>query len=390
MGSSVVVIGAGLAGASVAWHLSADTDVLVLEQGLQPGREATSQNAGMVRRLGEDPTERALAMRTHAFLMNPGEDWAGQSPSRKTGAVLGLVHEPGHLNDAVAHLRARGVVVERCRDVSNRAPALAGCPLSVAWYLPNERVADPQLLMQGFLRGARRKGTVFRCGVQVTALRHAGGRIVGVDTTDGPVDADRVVLAGGAWCANLMARVGLYRPLIPLRRTLLSSHPHGLSSVDHPWCWVDDVGVYVRPEAGGWLLSGCDESVEQPPNSSGSEGLAQDEYRTLALDKVHHYLPALSGLTIADGWTGLRTFAPDRAPILGEDPELSGLWWAAGLGGFGVTCCVGVGEVVATWMRGGHVEGIHPPTVSPGRRFLSRWPIRPTGYLNQARLIRAG
>ena len=161
---------------------------------------------------------------------------------------------------------------------------------------------------------------------------------------------------------------------------------HPLAETDHPWCWLDDVGVYARPEAGSWLVSGCDEAVDVPAPGPGSAGAIEPFGRALAADKLR-YLPELVGTRLHRGWTGLRTFAPDRRPILGADAELPGLWWAAGLGGFGVTTCSAVGEVVATWLRGGDVPWLRADDVSPNRLFPGRWPIRPDGTAQRARLI---
>jgi D-arginine dehydrogenase len=385
--ADVVIIGAGLAGCSVAHHLSPHRRVVVLDQAAQPGAEASAQNAGMVRRLGEDPWERALAVRTHAWLTDPGEDWSEAPPSRRVGAVLGLTADPQHLNDAVAHLRARGIQVEQCDRPAEIAPALAGSPLTRAWWLPDERVADAHALVSGFLRQLGRHGGRVVPNTRVTGIVVEGERAVGVRTDAGEWSCDAVVLAAGAWSAPLAATAGVHRPLVALRRTLLQSDPHPLSTPDHPWVWVDDVGVYARPEAGGWLVSGCDETVDPPSPEPGSRGPVEHEHRALAATKLDRYLPALADARLSRGWSGLRTFAPDRRPILGADPERPGLWWAAGLGGFGVTCSKAVGEAVAAWMVGQTLDWIRERPLSPGRSFLRRWPIRPTGDLHTSQLI---
>lgn len=387
MTADVIVVGAGLAGASVAWHLAPHARVLLLEQGRSTGAEATAQNAGMVRVLGEDPVERALALRSAARFQAPGEDWEDAPPSRVTGAVLGLGHDPSHLHDGVAHLRAAGVRVEALDRPAEVAPLLRGSPLRAAWYLPDARLADPHALLSGFLRGARRHDAALRLGVEVRGLIRDGDRVVGVRTDREELRADRVVLAAGAWSARLAAGVGLRRPLIPLRRTLLQTAPHPDAAVDHPWCWIDDVGVYARPEAGGWLCSPCDEAVDAPGTGPGSRGPVEPEIGALLAHKLERWMPALRDLPLRAGWSGLRTFAPDRRPLMGEDPDADGLWWAAGLGGFGVTCSFAVGEAVAAWMRGSSVDWLRPRGVSPGRPFLRRWPIRPTGDLGASRLI---
>lgn len=388
----IVVVGAGLAGLATAWHLAPHARVLVVDQAQQPGAEASSQNAGMVRRLGDDPFERALAVRTAAWMADPGPDWPAPPPSRITGAVLGLGLDPHHLNDAVAHLRARSIVVEALcapAEVAEVAVALRGAPLVGAWWLPDERVADAWTLLQGFGAGLKRHGGELRCRTRILGLQRTADRIVGIDTDRGSIQADRIVLATGAWSAALARAHGLHRPLIPLRRTLLQSTPHPCSHPDHPWVWIDDVGLYARPEAGGGLVSGCDEAVDPPDPGPGSRGGLEPGPRALAASKLDRWLPALADAELRSGWTGLRTFAPDRRPVLGEDPDLRGLWWVAGLGGFGVTCSYAAGEAVATWMMGDQTPWLSPRAVSPGRSFLRRWPIRPHGDLATSELIDA-
>ena len=381
----VIVVGAGLAGLSVAWHLAPRLRVLVLEQAAAPGSEASAQNAGMVRRLGEDPYERALALRSVERL--DSLDWA-DPPARRTGAVLGLGRDPHHLTDAVAHLRARGVAVERLDRPAEVAPALAGSPLKRAWYLPDERVADAWALISGFRAGLRDHGGVLRCGASVGRLLTHGDRVVGVETDQGAIHAGAVVLAAGAWSARLAQTVGLDRPLMPLRRTLLHSAPHPLSSPSHPWVWVDDVGIYARPEGEGWLVSGCDEAVDWP-SGPGSRGPVGAEHRALAADKLARWMPPLAGARLATGWSGLRTFAPDRRPVLGPEAARPGLWWAAGLGGFGVTCGLAAGEAVAAWLVGEAVPWLPQRGVAPDRPLFRRWAVRPQGDLHHTALVDA-
>jgi len=382
----VLVIGGGLAGCSVAWHLSHSHSVLLVEAGDQLGAEASAQNAGMVRRLGEDPYERALACRTHDWLESL-DGWTGEDPSRTTGALLALADDPHELHDAVSHLRGR-VAVEACDRPAEVAPVLAGADLLAAWWMPDERVADAWSLVTGFAAGARERGATVRMGAAATALRVDGGRCVGATVDGVDVDAGAVVVAAGAWSAGLGATAGLSRPLIPLARTLLQTEADPRSA-GHPWTWIDDEGIYVRPEGGGWLLSACDEAVAAV-GGPGSRGPVDEVVRARAIDKAARLLPALGPLRFRGGWTGLRTFAPDRRPVLGPDPHMPGLHWAAGLGGFGVTCSFAVGECVAAWLRGESLPWLAPEAVSPGRDFPGRWPIRPTGERRRAKLISGG
>lgn len=358
MTPTATVIGGGLAGLSTAWWLSHTHRVTVLEQGDAIGAEASAQNAGMLRRMGEDPYERALAIRTHAHLAELGPEL-----SQVTGAVLALGFDPEHLTDAAAHLRARGIPLSE----GPRPPALAGAPIQHTWVLPQERVVDPHALLQHFVRGLRSRAGRIVLGHRVASLDDVAG--------------DAVIVAAGAWSRSL-ARV----PLVPVRRTLIQTHPHPLSAPDHPWTWVDDAGIYARPEAGGWLISACDEAVDDPGEGAGSTGPVTELQRARAWDKLARWMPALADARPRSGWSGLRTFAPDRRPMLGADPERPGVWWAAGLGGFGVSCSIAVGEAVAAWVRDEETPWLHQGGVSPARPVASRWLIRPDGDLRNARL----
>ncbi|HCH66282.1 MAG TPA: hypothetical protein DFR83_25990, partial [Deltaproteobacteria bacterium] len=344
----VLVVGAGLAGLSVAWWLRGRARVRVVDMASQAGAEASSQNAGMLRRLGEDPYERTLAQRVHTLLSAPQAATFGDPMlSRQTGAVLALAHDPFHLHDAVSGLRARGIRLEaldRTR-LAEVAPAMADAPVVRAWFVPDERVVDAGLLVSALMRDLRNTpGCSVTLDTRIDALDVHAGKVRGVRTSDATLAADRVVLAGGAWSRHLVEPHGVFRPLIPLRRTLVQVRGPRLGA-HHPWCWIDDVGVYVRPEGEGWLISGCDEAIDAPSQlASGSRGPVGETERALALDKVVRWFPALADVRAVGGWTGLRTFAPDRRPVLGADPELRGLWWCAGLGGFGVTCGLAAGE----------------------------------------------
>jgi len=374
----LIVVGGGIAGLSVAAEASAWADVLLLERDRDLATEASAQNAGMVRRMGEDPYERMLACRTHDRLVALGD-----GISRQTGAVLALAHDPFHLHDAVSHLRGAGIPVLPAPDL----PLLHGARVQQAWFLEDERVCDAHQLAQHLAAVARANGAEIRRGAAVEALIVDDGRARGVLVDGEQLLADAVVLATGAWSAALVAKAGLRRPLFPVRRNLMQSEAHPLSHATHPWVWVDDVGAYLRPEAGGWLGSSCDEAIDFPPARSGSTGPLEAEPRAVLDARLEHLFPALGPVTWRSGWSGLRTFAPDRRPVLGWDHELQGLAWAAGLGGFGVTCGLAVGEAVSEVLRGAEVPWMDMDAVSPGRHMMRKWLIRPDGDLNHAKLV---
>jgi glycine/D-amino acid oxidase-like deaminating enzyme len=372
--TEVLIVGAGLAGASLAWHAAGRFGLTVLEQGDAPLGEASAQNAGMVRRFVAHADERALACRSYDGLIALGDhpDWSGAPPFRRTGAVIAFAEAPPTwAEEAYDDLSRRGVHVEEVDSdrLADVAPALGGARLERAYWLPDEGVCDAWTLGQGLLRGASARGAELRCGVRVTALRTDEGRVTGVETDRGPIAADAVVLAAGAWGQALGRTAGSSVILTPRARHLLQSRPHELSNRDHPWCWVDDAGLYVRPEAGGFLCSPCDEVERDPGPGPGSSGPVETLGRALAQDKLGAITPRLADLGFQGGWNGLRTFAPDRQPRIGGDPDVQGLFWVGGLGGSGLTCALAVGEVAASILssrvapvRGSDQVSLQPPS----------------------------
>jgi glycine/D-amino acid oxidase-like deaminating enzyme len=231
--------------------------------------------------------------------------------------------------------------------------------------------------MEGWRRATERAGGEIRCGVDVERLALTAGRVTGVVTRDGAtIGADAVVLAAGAWAGALASHAGLHRPLFPVRRTLVHTGPHPLARPDHPWWWIDDVGLYGRPDGEGWLVSGCDEHVEPP---GPGQPAAEAEIARVGA-KLARWTPALASVPLVGGRSGLRTFTPDRRPLLGPDGELAGLWWLAGLGGAGVSGGFAAAEAVAAWMDGRPSEVLrHPVLVAPDRPHPKRWVVRPDG-----------
>ena len=137
------------------------------------------------------------------------------------------------------------------------------------------------------------------------------------------------------------------------------------------------------------MVSPCDEVPVSRPVGMGSTGTPTDTQWRLLKAKTERFLPALSALQTKVGWTGLRTFAPDRRPLLGQDGEMPGLWGAAGLGGSGVSGCWGVAEAITTWVQGETTSWLDSTQLAPHRTQLRRWPIFPSGDPGAAKLIDA-
>jgi glycine/D-amino acid oxidase-like deaminating enzyme len=338
----ILIIGGGIAGLATACHLAlaGQRGVLLVERELQAGFYASGHNAGIARRLTGRAEHTALAVEGRDRLMQAGL-------MRATGGYL-LGAEPGGTRLLAEEARAFGL-----------EPALGeGSPLpglrAAEWlHLSGDGVIDIDAELRHCADTARAGGARLRFGWQVEGIA-PGPEGFRVATDHGPIGARVLVNAAGAWAgeAGRMAG-GLDIPFLPLRRHLVWSP--GPWPADRPWAWYADRPLYVRPESGGMLLCPCDESLaDLPPRGrqpaqdrSVLEGLA----RTLK-----EQIPALAGAAVARLWCGLRTFAPDRRFVLGPDPLRPGLFWAAGLGGHGMTSGLAVGRRVAAQILGKKIE----------------------------------
>lgn len=181
-----------------------------------------------------------------------------------------------------------------------------------------------------------------------------------MSTPTGELRAAHLVLAGGAWNAELGASLGAPAPLSPLRRHLALLET-GTAAVGGPVVWrLDGDEAYYRPESGGVLASPCDETAWPP-----STNVPSDARALVSLgERLATLAPALADSRVRRAWGCLRTFAPDRQFIAGPDARLAGLHWCAGLGGRGMSCGLALGEVVANALVGREAV---PPEVAVAR-----------------------
>ncbi len=363
----VVVIGAGFAGASVAAALTQAgvRSGLVLERELLPGTHASGRNAAMARQLEADPLLRKLAIEGVQRLR--AKAVAGCPVLRQNGGLYLTHGEPALAAEWCAQLRQQCVSAELLSAVKvrQRFPFLSVFEFDHAVFCPTDGIVDIHALLSDMLAEARHAGfdVITDCACESLILE--GSAVRGVRTPLGDVNARIVVDAAGAW-AGCLGRESAPLPMKRLRRHLFVSGDTGLLPHDAPLVWDLDVGYYVRPEGAGLLLCPCDET-ERPPETPEVDPEAED----LLVDKLLKYAPGMASITLRRSWACLRTFAPDRLPIIGWDPDIDGLFHVSGLGGFGMSTSLAVGDIASTLIRGGVVDCIDAGAFSPRREALS-------------------
>jgi D-arginine dehydrogenase len=226
-------------------------------------------------------------------------------------------------------------------------------------------VIDIALLLGRLRRWALSNGVHIATGARVESVEVARKRVAGVVLSDGRrLPSERVVLAAGAWAAQLGKAAGSQLALASQRRHLVQLCGEQLPGPQTPVAWRVDEPVYFRPEAGGILASPCDETPAEP-------GLpACDDAIVAGLsNKLQRLAPKVAAHgTIERSWACLRTFSRDGELAVGADGRIKGLYWCAGLGGRGMSCGAAAGELLARTML-----GLAHPLARPlsPERFLS-------------------
>jgi D-arginine dehydrogenase len=366
---SVAIVGGGIAGAAVAFALTRRgmRDIVILDREPIVGTHSTGRNAAILRTLIPDPLLRSIASASARFYRNPPEGFCSHPVLDPVGIFLAARDEC--VRDLSACLE-NGCEKNAPPQVDpamiyERIPLLApGLKLSL--YQQDEGVLDVHAILQSFLKYACREGADLRTSCEARRLMVRNGRVEGLETSSGVLAADRIVLAGGGWVAGLAAQAGYPLPLVPYRRHLLITNL--LPQVDRRWpvLWILGDEFYFRPESGGLLMCACDTVAVSPEQGEMTD---PTEVERIAA-KAACWLPALAEAGVARAWAGMRTFAPDHRFVVGPDSRLQGLYWAAALGGHGITCAPLVGELTADWVAGGKSNHPAASALLPDRLFV--------------------
>jgi len=329
IGADVVVVGGGIIGCAIAYHLAlAGARVTLLERShLAAG--ASGVAAGMLAPQVEAPFadpffELALLGRAeHAPLAARLLDEVGLDVEfRKTG-ILRVARTEAERADLERQQRwqsARGLAADwvDSADLGRCEPLLrgvAGRQLAGGLWLADEAQVRSPRLIQALAMAARRRGARFVEGTWATSLNVTGDRVTGVTTPGGSIDADTVVLAAGVWSPDLSRSIGLHLPVLPVKGQVLSLR--GLGKSPRQVIWSGE--CYLVPRADGEILLG---STEEEGNYDARPTLAGVNRLTEAVLEV---VPVAGGFIVEGMWAGLRPAAPDRHPIVGWAPGVQRL-----------------------------------------------------------------
>lgn len=356
--AGVVIVGGGVTGTSIAFHLASlgARDVLLLERDtLASG--GTGRSVGIVRQLYPTPETTRMVVRSLDVFRHFGETVGGDAGYVACGALIGVGPAMrATLEACVARQRPLGVRAEVLSpaDVARVEPRIDPAGLGAVLWEPDSGYGDPTSVTLGFADAARRRGVTIEQGVGVTAIQQRGDRVTGVTTTRGEtIDSPVVVNCCGLWSPALALLAGVELPIVVGRHPVFVVERDAGFGPPHRVYLDLAGGAYARPETGGLTLTGSltDDETSHPmdPALLGAE-VGHDEAEE-ALERTTRAMPRLAEARYRRGWAGAFDITPDWMPILDQTP-LAGLWVAVGMSGHGFKLSPAVGEMMAALITG--------------------------------------
>ncbi|MGC1372184.1 MAG: FAD-dependent oxidoreductase [Candidatus Sulfotelmatobacter sp.] len=358
--ADVVIIGAGIVGSSIAYHLAAAgcPNVLVIERESAQGKGSTGKSMGGVRAQFSTPVSIRMSLYSIPFYASFDERLGNPCDYRPQGYLFCGTNQKqmDYLRANYAEQIKLGLENVRLVDADEiRAmfPQLRADDIVGGSFCSTDGFVDPYSAMNGFMAWAAVHGATLWKNTAVTGLTRDAKGIAAVETTRGAVSTRKLVNCAGAWAAQVAKLVGVDLPVEPLRRMLVPSEP--FDEFPHTAPMIIDMsnGFHFRPEARGFLLAWNDPQ-ETPGFKTDFDSAFIEKILTRAADRV----PCFANLPVNPkrAWAGLYEMTPDHHPILGEAPDVPGFFLANGFSGHGVMHAPATGKILSDLILTGKTD----------------------------------
>jgi D-arginine dehydrogenase len=371
----VAIVGAGIAGASLAWTLAPHARVLLLERETQPGMHSTGRSAAMFMESYGTPQVRALTRASRSFYERPPAGFA-ETPILAPRGVLYAAWrgQEAPYDSLFDELLATGIAVQRIdtAETLRQVPVLREDGLLGAIAEPDAMDIDVHTLQQGYLRGFKRQGGALWCDAELQRADPSAGAW-SVALVDGrQLRCRTLVNAAGAWADTVADRCGAQAlGLQPKRRSAFTfAPPEGVDA--RAWPTVADVEErwYLKPDAG--QLLGSPANADPVP----AHDVVPEEIDIAAGIAGIESATTMTIRRPTRTWAGLRTFAPDGDLVIGWDAQRTAFFWLAGQGGYGIQSAAGAAQLAAALWLGAplpealRAQGVQAQAMDPGRIAL--------------------
>jgi sarcosine oxidase, subunit beta len=362
--SDVVIIGGGVVGSSIAYHLAEQgcTDVLIVEREEKQGLGSTSKSLGGVRAQFATPVNIQMSLYS-IDVFSRFEELTGQTADYRAHGYLFAATEESHLKylkENQEKQRAFGLVnsemISRA-DIVKMIPQVRADDLIGGAYCPTDGFVDPYSVMTGFVKSARDRGARLWLNAQVTGIDIDNGAITGVRTTRGDVSTTAVVNAAGPWASIIAEMAGQQLPVSPLRRQIVKTQRCDFLPVKFPMFIDLSTGFHFRREGEAILMAWNDDE-----ETYGFKTAFTPEFIEKILMHAVNRVPQFADLPVnpRQCWAGMYEVTPDHHAIIGPSPDVKGLYYANGFSGHGVMHSPATGRIVSDQILHGRCEVIDP------------------------------
>jgi len=349
--ADVVIVGGGIVGSSIAYHLteSGCTNVLVVERETHQGKGSTGKSMGGVRAQFATPVNIQMSLYSIPFYASFDER-LGHPAGYKPQGYLFVATSDRHLEYLRTNQekqKALGLKTARmisADEIRSMFPQLLSDDIVGGSFCSTDGFVDPYSAMVGFMTRATESGARLWRNAEVTAINRDGQGITGVGTTRGPVATRTVVNAAGPWAAQIAKLTGVDLPVEPLRRMLVPTEPFDQFPHSAPMIIDMSNGFHFRPESLGFLLAWND-----PEETPGFKTDFEPGFIEKVLTRAAARVPCFENLAVNPkrAWAGLYEMTPDHHPILGQVPEVPGFFLANGFSGHGVMHAPATGKILS-------------------------------------------
>lgn len=371
--ADVVIIGGGIVGSSIAWHLThaGCKSVLVIERESSQGKGSTGKSMGGVRAQFSTPVNIQMSLYSIPFY-SKFEEVVGHPADYRPQGYLFLATKQSHLNylrDNFERQKKLGLKTARllpADEIRAMLPQLRSDDVLGGSFCSTDGFVDPYSVMNGFMASAVEHGATLWKKTEVNGITIDGSGAFSVETTRGPVAAHTVVNAAGAWAAQIAKFVGIDLPVEPLRRMLVPSEPFDDFPHSSPMVIDMSTGFHFRPEGRGFLLAWND-----PEETPGYKSDFEPSFIEKILIHAANRVPAFENLPINPkrSWAGLYEMTPDHHCILGPVAAVPGFFLANGFSGHGVMHSPATGKILSDLILQGKTDVVDDVSVLGFERF---------------------
>ncbi len=349
--AEVVIIGGGIVGSSIAYHLAEAgcTDVLIIEREEQQGMGSTAKSAGGVRAQFATPVNIQMSLYSIAFFAR-FEDVTGHTAGYKPHGYLFMATSQAHLDylktnrELQMRLGVNNVDLLTADDVKSMVPFARTDDVVGGTFCQTDGFVDPYSVMRGFMLRARARGVRVWVETEVTGIETEAGRVAGVQTSKGRVSTRTVVNAAGPWAARVAGLAGLELPVEPLRRQIVKTEAFHKLPARLPMVIDMSNGFHFRREGESFLLAWPDKE-----ETFGFKTSFEYEFVEKILTRAVSRVPSFAEAEVNPRrcWAGLYEVTPDHHAIIGRAPAVEGLYLANGFSGHGVMHSPATGRIVS-------------------------------------------